>query len=99
MQLKLQSHRAVHMTDRAERVPGSGRCVARAAEDLQGTLGRRLTAYAVGLRDPNLIGAFVREEVDPLSEAAGRLCELHEITQRLVERETAETVRAWMIGS
>jgi hypothetical protein len=79
--------------------PGSGRSVARAAEDLQGTLGSRLTAYAVGLRDSRLIDSFARAETDPPPETADRICDLYEITQCLVERETPDTARAWMVGS
>ena len=87
------------MAHRHEVGPDSGRCVARAAEDLQGTLGARLTAYAVGLRDSRLIDSFARQEEDPRPETADRICDLHEITQCLVERETKDTARAWMVGS
>jgi len=69
------------------------------AEKLQETLGQRLTAYAVGVRDPKAIGKYARAETKPREETQARLRELYRITQQLLSRETAETVRAWMIGS
>lgn len=62
-------------------------------------LGQRITAYAVGIRDPRSIGRYARSEQAPRSETAQRLRHLFEITQVLLARETPETVRAWMVGS
>jgi len=77
----------------------SRRCVAKAAGALQETLGPRLTAYAVGLRDPGEIDSFARARVWPRSDTADRLCDLHVIAQRLVERNTPDAARAWLVCS
>ena len=77
----------------------AGRCVAKAAGDLQHTLGPRLTAYAVGLRDPGEIGSYASAKARPRSETADRLCDLHSIAQRLDERTTPGTAREWMVCS
>jgi len=87
------------MSARSAAGSSAGRCVAKAAGDLQDTLGPRLTAYAVGLRDPGEIDSFARAKVHPRSETADRLCDLHSITQRLVQRKTLDTARAWMVCS
>lgn len=69
------------------------------AQKLQETLGQRLTAYAVGVRDPKAIGKYASERQKPRDETALRLRDLYVLTQILLERETAETVRAWMVGA
>jgi hypothetical protein len=79
--------------------PAADPCVAKAAGDLQDTLGQRLTAYAVGVRDPRVIDAVARAEVRPRAHTAEALCELHSITRRLVERETPDSARAWLLCS
>src|SRR4051794_16356339 len=73
--------------------------VAAIAERLQELLGQRLTAYAVGIKEPRAIGRYARAEQDPRPETEQRLRHLYEITQVLLARETPETVRAWMLGS
>lgn len=70
------------------------------AEKLQDVLGQRITAYAVGVKDPRLIGKYARGEViNPAEATVDRLRRLYQVTQILSTRETAETVRAWMIGA
>ena len=70
------------------------------AEKLQDSLGQRLTAYAIGLKDPRTIGKYARGEVKaPTTSTLARLRNLYVVTQILMTRETAETVRAWMIGA
>jgi hypothetical protein len=70
------------------------------AEKLQDVLGQQLTAYAVGLKDPRMIGKYARGAVKkPGHSTEDRLRRLYVITQILSTRETAETVRAWMIGA
>lgn len=73
--------------------------IAAIADKLQDVLGQQLTAYAVGLKDPRTIGKYAREVQKPSARTATRLRHLYIITQVLLTRETAETVRAWMIGS
>jgi hypothetical protein len=68
------------------------------ADKLQRTLGQQITAYAVAIRDPRAIGKYARGQ-KPRQETETRLRDLYVITQVLLSRETAETVRAWMIGA
>lgn len=70
------------------------------AEKLQEILGQQITAYAVGLKDPRAIGKYARGEVKkPRGDVAVRLRHLYVITQILTTRDTAETIRAWMLGA
>ena len=71
---------------------------ARIAQFLQETLGQKLTAYAVGVRDPRAIGHYTRGR-EPHDDTLVRLRDLFEITRLLVAHESPATVRAWMIGS
>lgn len=73
--------------------------IASVAQKLQETLGQRLTAFAVGARDPKAIGKYASGRQKPRDETALRLRDLYVVVQILLARETAETVRAWMIGS
>ncbi len=73
--------------------------IAAVSQKLQETLGQRLTAFAVGARDPKAIGKYAAQRQKPREEMAMRLRDLYVVTQILLARETAETVRAWMIGS
>lgn len=74
--------------------------LAAVAEKLQDILGQQLTAYAVGLKDPRAIGKYARGDVKkPRGDVDVRLRHLYVITQILTTRDTAETVRAWMIGA
>jgi len=68
---------------------------------LQEALGQRLTAYAVGIKDPRTIGRWARGEQGqkPREATAQRLRGLFEITQLLLGRESPETVRAWLLGA
>jgi hypothetical protein len=69
------------------------------AERLQEMLGQRLTAFAVGVKDPRAIGRYARGEQAPRDETVLRLRGLFEITQVLLVRETSATVRAWLLGA
>lgn len=66
---------------------------------LQDMLGQRITAYAIGIKDPRAVGQYARDLQQPREETKQRLRNLYEITQVLVSRETPETVRAWMVGA
>jgi hypothetical protein len=68
------------------------------AAKLEQTLGQQLTAYAVGLQDPRAIGKYARGK-KPRADIEARLRDLYVIAQVLLTRETAETIRAWMIGA
>ena len=69
------------------------------ADRLQETLGQKLIAFAVALKDPRLIGKYARGDARPSSETETRLRELYEVVQVLVTKESPETVRAWMLGA
>jgi hypothetical protein len=69
------------------------------AERLQEILGQRIVAFAVGVRDPRIIGSYARAERMPRKATDERLRHLYEITQMLLTRETPETTRAWLLGS
>jgi hypothetical protein len=73
--------------------------VAAMAGRLQDMLGQRITAYAIGIRDPRSIGKYGRGDSQPRAETEQRLRNLYEITQVLLTRETSQTVRAWMLGA
>lgn len=68
------------------------------ASVLQETLGQRLTAYAIGIKDPKAIGRYARSEQAPQSGQEKNIRELFRVTRLLLEHETPATVRAWMIG-
>lgn len=69
------------------------------AARLQEVLGQRLTAYAVRTKDPRAIGKWARGEQEPHPDTAQRLRNVYEVTQVLASRESAETIRAWMLGA
>jgi hypothetical protein len=73
--------------------------IERIAEVLQETLGQRLVAYAVALKDPKAIGKYARGKAKPGQETDRRLREVYKITRMILRRDTAETARRWMIGS
>ena len=74
--------------------------IANVAQALQETVGQRLVAYAVGVRNPKLVGRWARGEHVPRGVNDRRLRELFRVVMLLVEAgETAATVRAWLIGA
>jgi hypothetical protein len=69
------------------------------AQRLQDVLGQRITAYAVGVKDPRSIGRYAKGEQRPGPPTEHRLRQLYQIVQMLLARESSETVRAWFLGS
>jgi hypothetical protein len=70
------------------------------AASLQETVGQRLVAFAVGIRNPKLVGRWARAEHAPRQGHERVLRELFQIVSLLIESgESASTVRAWLIGS
>jgi hypothetical protein len=70
------------------------------AGSLQETIGQRLVAFGVGVRNPKLVGRWARGEHQPRAAHERDLRELFQIVSLLVESgEAASTVRAWLIGS
>ena len=74
--------------------------VATVAGSLQETVGQRLVAFGVGIRNPKLVGRWARGEHMPRQAHERALRELFQIVSLLIESgESASTVRAWLIGS
>jgi hypothetical protein len=70
------------------------------ARSLQETIGQRLAAFGVGVRNPKLVGRWARGEHEPRQAHERALRELFQVVALLVESgETGSTVRAWLIGS
>lgn len=65
---------------------------------LQETLGQKLTAFAVGIKDPKAIGKYATGR-QPRADTEARLRDLYRVTRLLLSEETPSTVRAWMIGA
>ena len=72
--------------------------IANIAQSLQETLGQRLTAFGVGIKDPKAIGKYAAGR-NPRTDTEARLRDLYRVTRLLLSAETPSTVRAWMIGS
>jgi Protein of unknown function (DUF2384) len=66
---------------------------------LQEVLGQKITAYAIGVKDPRTIGRWARTEQSPRESQETRLRALFSVTQLLQARESPETVRAWLLGA
>ena len=65
---------------------------------LQDVLGQRLVAVIAGVSDVKAVGKWARGERAPHPEAELRLRHAFHVTQLLLPRESAETVRAWFVG-
>ncbi|SRR5258708_1318952 len=65
---------------------------------LQDVLGQRLVAVIAGLSDVKAVGKWARGERIPHPEAERRLRDAFQITQLLLQHESAATVRAWFTG-
>lgn len=68
------------------------------AEYLQGVLGQRLTAVIAGVSDAKAVGRWAKAARFPHPEAERRLRDAYQVTQLLMQREAADTVRAWFRG-
>ncbi len=72
--------------------------IATIAQSLQETLGQRLVAFAVGIKDPKAIGKYATGR-GPRADTEARLRDLYRVTRLLLSQENPATVRAWMIGA
>jgi hypothetical protein len=68
------------------------------ARSLQDVLGQRLVAVIAGVSDAKAVGKWARGERAPHPDAERRLRDAFQITQLLLQNESAETVRAWFTG-
>ncbi len=65
---------------------------------LQDALGQRLVAVLAGVSDAKAVGKWAKGERSPHPDAEQRLRQSFQIVQLLLERESADTARAWMLG-
>jgi hypothetical protein len=65
---------------------------------LQDVLGQRMVAVIAGVSDAKAVGKWARGERTPHPDAERRLRDAFQITQLLLQHESAETVRAWFTG-
>ncbi len=65
---------------------------------LQDVLGQRLVAVIAGVSDVKAVGKWAKGKRVPHPDSEQRLRAAFQVVQLLLERESAETVRAWMIG-
>jgi hypothetical protein len=65
---------------------------------LQDILGQRLVAVIAGVSDAKAVGKWARGERSPHPDTELRLRNAYQIVQLLLNRESAETVRAWLVG-
>lgn len=72
--------------------------IAVVAQSLQETLGQKLTAFAVGIKDPKAIDRYATGW-QPRADIEARLRDLFRVTRLLLLEEAPTTVRAWMIGA
>jgi hypothetical protein len=70
----------------------------RIAQSLQETLGQRLVAFAIAIKDPKAIGKYAGGRT-PRTSTEARLRDLFFITRVLLTAGTAQMARAWMIGA
>jgi hypothetical protein len=71
------------------------------AAELQGLLGQKLVAFALGDRHPKTIGRYARGERAPVDMALGRLTDLYTVIL-ILERGRADRgswIKQWMLGS
>jgi len=72
--------------------------VAPLVRSLQDVLGQRLVAVIAGVNDAKAVGKWARGERSPHPDAERRLRDAFQISQLLLQKESAETVRAWFLG-
>ena len=68
------------------------------AGSLHHVLGQRLVAVLAGVRDAEAVGKWARAARAPHPDAEQRLRRAYRIMQLLIERESAETIRACFVG-
>jgi hypothetical protein len=68
------------------------------ARSLQDVLGQRLVAGITGIGDIKAVGKWATGERAPHPDAERRLRHAFQVTQLLLQHESARTVRAWFVG-
>jgi hypothetical protein len=72
--------------------------IAKIAAFLQDALGQKVTAYLSGLRDPKIVGRWVRGQVAPRDIVKMRLRSGYQAARMLAEAYGPETTKAWFFG-
>lgn len=72
--------------------------MAQLIRSLQDVLGQRLVAVVAGVRDAKAVSKWAKGERSPHPDAELRLRNAYQVTQLLLQKESAETVRAWFVG-
>lgn len=85
------TEQAVH--GQAARLPIAA--IARYVEDV---LGQRLTAVVAGTSDAKAVSKWASGKRSPHPDAERNLRHAFHVVQLLMQRESAETVRAWFVG-
>lgn len=67
------------------------------ARFLQDTLGSKLTAYILGLKDPKMVGKWA-DGAKPADDREKLLRDTHTIFQTILQSEDEYVARAWFIG-
>ena len=65
---------------------------------LQDVLGQRMVAVIAGVSDAKAVGKWARGERTPHPETGQRLRVAFQVVQLLLQKESAETIRAWFGG-
>jgi hypothetical protein len=73
--------------------------IAQMATTLQSLLGQKVTAAIVGVGDPTRVGRWARGEQLVEPDVERRLRDTYRIATLLMQADTADTVRAWFLGT
>ena len=72
---------------------------ARVAEQLQELLGQKNAAYLAGLKDPKMVGRWIKKGSVPADSSVRRLRTALNVTRLLADSYDVETAKAWLWGS
>ncbi len=66
---------------------------------LQSTLGQQMVAYLSGLKDPKVVGHWIRRDNRPRDTMQMRLRHAYQAARMLTDSYGAETAKAWFFGT
>lgn len=69
------------------------------AQQLQALLGQKNAAYLAGLKDPKMVGRWIKAGKVPSDSAVRRLRTAWHVTRLLSDSYDIETAKAWLWGS
>src|SRR2546423_1680543 len=94
MTLAARRHSRQSVPDRPDQI-----LTAEMTKYLQDVLGQRLVAVIAGIGDVGQVSSWASAENAPPRQIEQRLLSAYQVAQLLMQREDAETVRAWFRGS